>query len=215
MNGHSHTIKAISFDLDDTLIEEDYDKFIWYVALPKLYSQQKGVRFEDALKFILDEYNKIPARGEWYNVSYWLDRFGLKADRKEFMMHYHHYIRLFPDTKPALDALKRKYKLILITNSSREFIDVKLESTGLEGYFDHVFSATTDFARSKTGANIFTRIAKIVKLKPDEILHVGNHRDFDYDKPRSIGMNAILIDRVGKETGPEVICDLRELLKRL
>jgi FMN phosphatase YigB (HAD superfamily) len=44
---------------------------------------------------------------------------------------------------------------------------------------------------------------------------VGNHRDFDYDKPRSIGMSAILIDRSGKETGPDVIHDLRDLTKRL
>ena len=215
MDEYPHTIKAISFDLDDTLLEEDYDKFIWYVALPKLYSQQKGVRFEDALRFVLEEYNKVPARGEWYNVSYWLDRFKLNADRKEFMMKYAHYIRVFPDSKPTLSVLKGKYKLILTTNSSREFIDVKLEATGLEGYFNHVFSATTDFVRSKTGANVFARIAKIVKLEPEEILHVGNHKDFDYDKPKSIGMNAMLIDRSRKETGPDVIHDLRELLKRL
>jgi len=208
-------IKAISFDLDDTLLDEDYDKFIWYVALPKLYSQQKSVRFEDALRFVLDEYDSVPARGEWYNVSYWLDRFKLDADRKEFMMRYTHYIRTFPDAKPTLDALKGKYKLILTTNSSREFIEVKLEATGLAGYFDHVFSATTDFARSKTGANIFSRVAKLVKLKPEEILHIGDHKDFDYDKPKSVGMQTVLIDRSGKQTGHDVVHSLSELVKYL
>ena len=94
--------KEISFELDDTLLDEDYDKFIWWVAIPKLYAEEKGISFEDAILRIHKEYYSIPEKGEWYNVSYWLDRFGLNVDRKEFMMRYVHYIRAFPDVKPVL-----------------------------------------------------------------------------------------------------------------
>ncbi len=153
----------------------------------------------------------MPEKGEWYSVRYWIKHFELDADWKSLMLKYKQFIILYPDVKEVFSILKKKYKLILITNASRDRIEVKLEVLGLNDSFDHTFSATTDFVRSKAGANVFAKVAKILGLKPEEILHVGDHQDFDYEKPKSIGMNAILLDRSGKKTGPDIIHNLNEL----
>ena len=208
-------IKYISFDMDDTLFEEDYDKFIWYVEIPQLYARKHKISFEKAIELVMKDYFSSPIleRGEWYSVKFWFEHFGFEEDYREIMQKYAHHVRMFDDVIPALTELKKSHKLMLVTNASREFIEVKLMANGLDKYFDKVFSATSDFARGKRATNVFKRILQLIHAEPGEVVHVGDSREFDYEKPRSIGIKAILIDRKGKEKGEDVIHSLPELIK--
>jgi len=105
--------------------------------------------------------------------------------------------------------------LVLTSNAGREFIDIEMEATGLKKYFYRIFSATTDFGQVKKTADFYKRICQILETRPQEIVHVGDHYEFDYLVPRSLGIRAFYLDRLGEQRGASVISDLRDLEERL
>jgi len=189
-------IKFISFDLDGTLTTTDFDTCIWKEEIIKLYAEKHKLSFDKAYKRVWEEYDKVPAWTlDWLDIKFWFNHFDFKKDWREVFENCKGKIELYPEVEEVLKELKKKYKLVLITNSTREFMDIKFRTTHIDKYFDHSFSATSDFVRGKRGANIFKRIGKILKAKPNEILHVGDDLVFDYKNPTSMGMNALLLDR--------------------
>jgi putative hydrolase of the HAD superfamily len=114
-----------------------------------------------------------------------------------------------------LEHLRDKFPLILTSNAGREFIDIELEVTGLGRFFDRIFSATSDFGDVKKTARFYHRICEILGADPHEVVHVGDHFEFDYLVPRTLGIQAFYLDRLGEQKGDSVLWDLRELEKRL
>jgi putative hydrolase of the HAD superfamily len=105
--------------------------------------------------------------------------------------------------------------LILTSNAGREFIDLELKATGLRRYFNQIFSATSDFGEVKKTIGFYDRICQILGANPKEIVHVGDHYEFDYLVPRTLGIHAFHLDRSAQKKGDFVIWDLRELEERL
>ncbi|MFH1013827.1 MAG: hypothetical protein V1769_04900, partial [Thermoplasmatota archaeon] len=44
--------------------------------------------------------------------------------------------------------------------------------------------------------------------QPQEIVHVGDHKEFDYLSPQKLGITAFYLDRKKTSTGPYVVHDL-------
>ena len=65
------------------------------------------------------------------------------------MEHYVDKINVYPDVHHLLDRLRGSFRMILTSNAGREFIDVEMGATGLDRYFDRIFSATSDFREVK------------------------------------------------------------------
>ena len=51
--------KVISFDLDGTLVDLDFDLHLWFEELPRLYSEQNGVMLSQAKELMRLEYNRV------------------------------------------------------------------------------------------------------------------------------------------------------------
>jgi len=188
----------ISFDLDGTLTTKEFDEYIWETAIPTLYAEQHNLKFEEAHKKVWSEYRTIQKNSlVWTDVKYWFERFGFKKRWQEVFEENKDKIRIHPDVKETLDKLKCGYKLILITRSPREFVDIKLSAAGLVGYFDHVFS-TADFSRGVKGGSVFKKVCKILGISPAEMLHVGDDAEFDVMMPSTVGVLSVLINRESK-----------------
>jgi putative hydrolase of the HAD superfamily len=52
-------------------------------------------------------------------------------------------------------------------------------------------------------------------VDPREIVHVGDHYDFDYLVPRRLGIQAFYLDRSGEQKGEFVLRSLRELEEKI
>ena len=124
-------------------------------------------------------------------------------------------INIYPDVNHLLERLRDKFALVLTSNAGREFIDVEMEATGLKKYFDRIFSATSDFKKVKKTADFYQQICQVLETRPQEIVHVGDHYEFDYLVPRSLGIHAFYLDRLGEQRGASIISDLRDLEGRL
>ena len=208
--------KIISFDMDGTLVDPEYTDWVWLHGIPTLYAEKGGLSFEEAKHFVVEEYLKVGEGGiEWYDIKYWFKFFKLEQSWKDLMERYVDKIDIYPDINPLLDRLRGKFPLVLTSNAGREFIDVEMEATGLRKYFDRIFSATSDFGEVKKTMGFYQRICQILGASPQEIVHVGDHYEFDYLVPRSLGIHAFYLDRSGKQRGDLILRDLRDLEKRL
>jgi len=204
--------KYISFDMDGTLVDPVFTDFVWGQGIPTLYAEKVGLPFEAAKAFVEGEYQNVGEEAiEWYDIKYWFRFFQLEQSWKALMKQFVDKIQVYPDVNHILDRLKDKFQLILTSNAGREFIEVEMEATGLESYFDQIFSATSDFGVVKKTIEFYQRICQILGASPQEIVHIGDHYEFDYLVPRRLGIHAFYLDRSGEKRGRFVINSLREL----
>jgi len=210
-------VKMISFDLDGTLIDYEFVDSVWFEGVPRLYSVEKGVSFDDAKEAVKREYDKVgKERIEWYDLQYWIRKFGLNVDKQELLKHFQHRIKTYPEVPKVLEELKQKgFRLIIVTNASSEFVELELRKTKMKNYFEHVFSSTSDFGLVKKTVNLYQRVCSILEVSPQEMIHVGDDRNFDFDVPRRLGILAFHLDRTGKCKGKLVIHSLEELSRKL
>jgi HAD superfamily hydrolase (TIGR01549 family) len=202
--------------MDGTLVDPEFTDWVWGHGVPTLYAERVGLPFEEAKNFVVKEYLKVGEGSvEWYDIKYWLELFQLEVNWKVLLGRYTDKIKIYPDVDHLLDRLSERFSLVLTSNAGREFIDVEMEATGLKRYFGRIFSATSDFKKVKKTADFYQRICQILGVKPQEIVHVGDHHEFDYLVPRSLGIHAFYLDRSGEQKGDFTLSDLEDFEERL
>ena len=209
-------IKVISFDLDDTLTDSNFDRLIWDVKIPRIYAEKNNISFEKSQEYVSNEYKRLSGKikGKWYDAEWWLKYLKLKYSWNDLLDELKPEIKHFPEVKKVLKKLKKQgYKLIIVTTAENKFMNAKLECEGLGDFFDKKFSTSSNFNQHKKNILIYNKILKTLKIKPEEMLHIGNHFDFDYIAPRKIGIKAVLIDRSGKNK--KAIKELNEIYEFL
>jgi len=208
--------KIISFDMDGTLVDAEFTDWVWGHGIPTLYAKKVGLPFEEAKNFVVKEYLKVGEGAiEWYDIKYWFQLFQLEESWEVLLERYTDKIKIYPDVHPLLERLRDRYRMVLTSNAGREFIDTEMEATGLAKYFDRIFSATSDFGEVKKTTAFYQRICQILEARPQEIVHVGDHYEFDYLIPRLLGIQAFYLDRSSREGEDFILSDLRDLEKRL
>jgi len=204
----------ISFDLDGTLVDYSYADSVWCEGVPRIYAEGKKIGFDEAKKYVMNEYMKVGERKiEWYNIKYWFAHFGLKTDWKFLLKEYESRINVYPEVKNVLSELEKKHRLIISSNAAREFVDVMAKKIG--NYFEKSFSSTSDFRLVKKTPEFYLRLLESLKIQKDEIIHVGDHYEFDYLVPKSIGIKSFYVDRNKTKKGKDVIKDLNELMDKI
>lgn len=191
-------IKFISFDLDGTLVDPSFTTWVWEVGIPKLYAQKHKLPLSEAVSVVINGYQRIGDSSlEWYDIKYWFERFALPGNWKDLLEEHRKRIRLYPEVKEVLEILRKHYKLVIISNAAREFVEMEVKETGIEEYFSHIFSATSDFKQVKKTSELYAQICKIIKITPSQMIHVGDHYEFDYLAPKELGIKTYFLDRNG------------------
>jgi putative hydrolase of the HAD superfamily len=209
-------LKYISFDMDGTLVDPVFTDFVWGQGIPTLYAEKVGLPFEAAKAFVEREYQNVGEGAiEWYDIKYWFRFFQLEQSWKTLMKQFVDKIQVYPDVNHILDRLKDKFQLILTSNAGREFIEVEMEATSLGRYFDQIFSATSDFGVVKKTIEFYRRICQSLGASPQEIVHIGDHYEFDYLVPQRLGIHAFYLDRSGEKRGEFVLRNLGELEEKI
>jgi putative hydrolase of the HAD superfamily len=209
-------IKVLSFDFDGTIMTHTFADAFWLEGVPRLYAKRHHASFEDATKFLFEEYEKIgDNRIEWYDPGYWFDRFDLQKDWKKMLVQYRRYAEVYPEVPQVLKRLSTRYKLIISSNAKKEFIDVQLNHTKLAGCFQRAFSSTSDFHTVKKVKDFYEMITTTLCITPAEIIHVGDHKDFDYQEPKRHGITAYYLDRDRTTKGAYVVHDLEEFEQKI
>jgi len=126
---------------------------------------------------------------------------------------------LFPDTIPALDALRAHYRVGLLSNGSR-----LPETVGLAGCFETVVFAQ-DHRVAKPDKGIFEVVERELGVRPEVCVLVGDHPVNDVAGAHGAGWRSVWLDRDGAvlfpEDGPRpdavvaTLTELPDVLRRL
>jgi FMN phosphatase YigB (HAD superfamily) len=190
--------KLISFDLDNTLIDPTYITFVWEVGIPQLYAKKHNVSISKAAHIVIAEYERIgDVSLEWYDITYWFKYFELPGKWENLLEEHRDKIRPFPEMKEVIKDLAQYYDLIITSNAAREFVEIEIRDVGIENFFTRIFSATSDFKQVKKTPQFYQQICKIMKTEPSDTIHTGDHYEFDYLVPKSVGIKAFYLDRDG------------------
>jgi len=212
MSPQENVNRYLSFDLDGTLVDSAFTDLVWHHGVPALYAQRAGIELAQARELVLEEYRRVGDGAlEWYDIAYWFRYLDLPGGWKELLGRYASQVRVYPEVHEVLSQLRERYSLIVLSNAAREFIAVEMRQGGLADYFDLVVSATSDFGLVKKSPEFYQRICERLGVGAHELIHVGDHWEFDYQIPRGMGITAFYLSRGGDRSGPDVIGDLRTL----
>lgn len=206
-------IKVVSFDADGTLVTPDFSQAVWYEGVPSLFAENNGLSVSEAIEFIDSEYQKVgDRRMEWYDIKYWLNRFGLGNSYQQILDKYSYRVSCYPDVNQALAVLSRDYTLIVVSCSTREFLPYLL--AGIERYFARVFSSISDYGQIKT-PDFYLEVCRQMRVFPEEVVHIGDLWDQDYLAAREAGLKAFHLDRSKKGESGSSLRSLADLERKL
>lgn len=184
---------TVSFDLDGTIADKAFSEKVWLEGIPEEYSRRHGVDLEEAKVHVVRAYEEV---GEWnllwYDLAYWLRRFDLSIPPRRLLKRYESFIAFLPHAEELLEDSRFHFRLILVSNASRLFLDMQARVLSLDRYFERMISATSDYGMVKD-SRFFRRLCDDLDLSPEEILHVGDHPLFDFAFPTACGIRAYLV----------------------
>lgn len=239
-NGTFKPIKAILFDLFDTLllVKRTSDLGERCIRNVYLFIARSGVNvsFDEFMKVYSDVRRQVYERMDKYfeephfsfRIMQTLLRLGYDHDRaapisrgaaEAYMEELSRHVYPDEEAVPVLKSLReRGYKVGVISNFSiPEGARRLIAAHGLESHLD-VIVISGEINRRKPSPEIFNMALNYLRVKSSEAVFVGDTPDTDIRGAKGVGMKAILIDRGNISAGsiedkPDfIIKSLKEIL---
>ena len=183
-------IQAVVFDLYRTLIYLA-DETKPHIRLFKDIGLRTSEGFKQAIKIALTE--------DFDNIADLVKR--IKPDTQINLRPYQQELekeiasaKLYPESREVLEELrKQNIKLGLISNLALPYKEPFFE-LGLNEYFNEVLFSC-DIGLRKPDSKIYHKMIRNLNINPAQVLMAGDSVSADVDGPRSIGMNAVHLDR--------------------
>lgn len=206
------SIRAVLFDLDDTLTERSLKT---PEALHKTLTQ-KGIEvslgeLEEAIlelkrkskNMLGDQRGRVP-HSELYHIwkFHFLKVLGLRGSNeqqsREADFHWMDIsnTRVYPDVIPTLIHLRCKgIKTGIVSDAYEEEIQQMLEIVNLDKELFDVIVGPDTVEKAKPNPEAFMHALRQLKVNPEEAIYVGNDLERDYRGAERTGMKSFLIIR--------------------
>jgi putative hydrolase of the HAD superfamily len=227
------TIKAVLFDIGNTLVKYDYglpeevfQRVLFSLGISRSLDDMKKA-FRKAEKEAEDtnlpsSSGKIKCEEFWYQWDSIVLKYLQMEESEELPKIIHSKwmdfvdCTLYPEVREVLLELKgRGLKVGLISNSYEE-IDLVLEKADLEkATFDIIVGVDT-IEEVKPNPDIFKHAISKLDVKPEETMFVGDNVEADYNGAENVGIHALLINRTEKQQSDlRTIKNLKEILSQI
>lgn len=225
-----HRIRAITLDLDDTLWEigpvirrAEAELWAWlednYPKIPGAFTPEVSLALRQQViddhpdmahdfRFLRKTVLTEMAATVGYSADFVEDAFAVfDAARNR--------VELFPDVIPVLQELSVRFRVIAVTNGN-----ANLEVIGIRKFFHAVVTAV-NAGVAKPEPMIFHKAVQEAGVRPEEILHVGDHPETDVVGAINAGLRTAWMNRSDSEwpehlPAPDAtiasVTELRELL---
>jgi len=223
-------IKAIIFDLDNTLIDfMKMKRLSCEAAMDAMISAGLKISKKRGLKILFQLYYKYGLEYQKIfqvflkkvigRVDYKIMASGIVAYRrvKEGLLYP------YPNALPVLNKLKKKYKLVILSDAPRIQAWIRLVAMDMQDKFDLVVTFDDTKVR-KPNRKPFLFALKKLKLKPNECMMIGDSLLRDIAPAKKLGFKTVFAKYgyLGKRFGGKikvkadyVIKDVKELLNIL
>ena len=100
---------------------------------------------------------------------------------------------LYPDAAALLESLGSEYRLAIISNFDRRLLAI-LDQLGIAQRFQHII-ISSEVGADKPAPFIFQRAMKLMDVRPEEAVHVGDEPAGDWHGAERAGMHCFRLDR--------------------
>tara|TARA_A100001391_G_scaffold177482_1_gene141494 strand:- start:1987 stop:2640 length:654 start_codon:yes stop_codon:yes gene_type:complete len=165
-------IDTVLLDMDGTLLDLAFDNWFWQRHVPEQYALSRGLEYAEAERILQDWIASHLGTLNWYCLDFWTRELDLNiaalkraaADR----------ITVRPGAEAFLGALRGgPRQVIMVTNAHREALDLKLERTGIDRYFDALVSSH-DYGHPKEAQDFWRRLREQHPFDPARALLVDD-----------------------------------------
>ena len=121
-----------------------------------------------------------------------------ELDRDNFFeIAYEHFAEaavweLYPEVPDVLKELAPRFQLAVISNFDGRLRFI-LQHLGISGFFANVF-ISSELGADKPNPEIYRRALRLMKLQPNEVLHVGDDPERDWEGAAA-GLSIFRLDR--------------------
>ena len=197
-------IKAVLFDLDQTLI--DFIKMKVEACRSAIEAMIKvGLKIDkrEGLKKLMETYFRLGIESDLAITKFLEEQTGgvdekiLKNGIDAYLKTKPHFLKPYPYVLETLEFLKNmNLRLGIVTDASREKAMDRLKAMDIVHFFDVII--TFDESKVKKPNELpFLLALKKLRLKPEEILFVGDSLRRDIEPAGKMGMKTLLIKRYG------------------
>jgi putative hydrolase of the HAD superfamily len=122
-----------------------------------------------------------------------------ELDRDNFFeIAYEHFAETgvwepYPEVVDVLDELRRRFRFAVVSNFDGR-LRIILERLGISKFFEQVF-ISSELGADKPDPEIFTRALKLIRLRGNEVLHVGDDPGRDWHAATRAGLSVFKLER--------------------
>ena len=223
-------IKAILFDLDNTLLDfMELKKRSCDAAIRAMIKAGLRLEKKEATCILFDLYKAVGIENSRIfqkflkktigSIDMRILTAGIVAYRRVQAGHRNPY----PGVVNVLKKLKKKYRLGIVSDAPSLKAWLRLTEFGLVEYFD-VVVAFDDTGKKKPSSLPFQKAISALGMKPEEIMYVGDVPQRDIVGAKKLGMSTVLarygiqkqfLKDLKKIRADYTIDDIREILKIL
>ena len=186
-------MKAIIFDLGGVVLTNDWDKN--YLKYVREFTEHFKISPED-MDRAWKKFWHLFRNGKITEDEFWR-MFLTEANVENPEEKVEEAKRIWRKHQKAhecmlslIKTLKRKYRVVALTNLSKEWYEFKVRKFNLLNYFDFIVSSG-HFGKDKSGKEIYLHTLKRLNIPPEECLFIDD-RERNVKIARDIGMRAIL-----------------------
>lgn len=222
-------IQVISFDLDDTLwngtqvlIKAEKAMLAWMQAnTPKAAELSREVLRDKKIQFVKAnphlKYQVSGVRQKFLHSLFdecgYAESEALSHECFDAFYQMRQQVELFEDVEQVLTDLQKAYRLISLTNGNADITLV-----GLKPFFELSLNGE-DFTKPKPDPDMFLHALDKTQVKPEQVLHVGDHPNHDMLGAYKVGMKTCWLQDGTREWDQDFQPDLtirhiRELLHK-
>ena len=167
-----HSVDTVLLDMDGTLLDLEFDNWFWQKHVPECYARQQGLDRAEADRIIHDWITSHLGTLNWYCLDFWTAELGLEIARLK--REAGDRIAVRPGADTFLQALKESDKqVIMVTNAHRDALDLKVERTGIDRYFDEIVSSH-DYGHAKEAQAFWQHLQRHLPFDPARALLVDD-----------------------------------------
>lgn len=199
------TPRFVTFDCYDTLVEFPIERVTQDILgdranridLPAFFADYERERYETTTYAPYQPYRQV-LRGTLERA---MQRYGIayRDEDGDALVSAVSTWGPYPDVPPALERLRKRCALVVVSNSDDAIIAGNVERIGVP--IDHVITAEQVGAYKPAHA-VFEHVLRTLGARKDDVLHVAQGFEYDIVPASELGWNRVWINRYGKTGDP-------------
>ncbi len=193
-----HDLRALIFDLDDTLYPERDYVMSGFRAVSSWAEDRLGIPADRSFGELCWLFND-GVQGDTFNR--WLESHGFQPDdwvpqMVQVYREHNPHIAPYPEVPRLLQRLRSRYRLGLLTDGYAEVQKQKLAALGLASYFDTlVFSDEWGREAWKPNPRLFEIVLRRLGIPGPKGVYIADNPHKDFLGARQVGMWTVRVRR--------------------